>query len=140
MALKEKVAIFERALNRLKEAYTEAINNRGNRYFPFFRDSTLQRFEFTVETLWKGVKAFLLEVEGVECRSPKGCMRELFSAGYLNEDETTKLLYMINDRNLTSHTYREEIADEIFSRIGNYIQLMEKVLKVLKSGADEKGA
>ncbi len=134
MALKERLASFEKALSRLKEAYREAVNNRGNRYFPFFRDSTLQRFEFTVETCWKGVKAFLIEVEGIECRSPKGCIRELFSAGYLNEDEAMKLLEMVNDRNLTSHTYREEVANEIFSRVGNYIELLEKVLKVLKGG------
>ncbi len=39
---------------------------------------------------------------------------------------------MVNDRNLTSYTYREEVADEILSRVGSYIELMEKVLKVLK--------
>ncbi len=135
MALEEKLASFEKALNRLKEAYVEAQKNRKNYYFSFFRDSTLQRFEFTVETLWKGVKVFLLEVEGIECRSPKGCIRELFSAGYLNEDEAVNLLEMINDRNLTSHTYREEIADRIFSKIGSYIELMEKVLNRLKGRA-----
>lgn len=40
---------------------------------------------------------------------------------------------MIDDRNLTSHTYREEIAEEIFSRLGNHIEAMEDVLKKLKA-------
>ena len=139
MALRERVESFEKALNRFKEAYREAEKEREGHYFPFLRDSTLQRFEFTVETLWKAVKAFLLEVEGIECRSPKGCIRELFSSGYLTDEETIKLLEMINDRNLTSHTYREEVAEEIFSRVGTYVELMEKVLKRLKEGSCESG-
>jgi len=132
MALKERVETFEKAFKRLKEALKEAENHRKNSYFQFFRDSTIQRFEFTVETLWKAIKAFLLKVEGVDCRSPKGCIREFFSSGYLTEDEAGKLLEMIDDRNLTSHTYREEIADLIFSKIKDYTELMEVVLKKLK--------
>lgn len=83
--------------------------------------------------MWKAVKAFLSSVEGISCRSPKGCIRELFSSGHIAEDEATHLLEMIDDRNLTSHTYREEIAEEIFSRLGNHIEAMEDVLKKLKA-------
>jgi len=32
----------------------------------------------------------------------------------------------------SSHTYHEEVAEEIFNNIGDYLPLMEKVLETLK--------
>ncbi len=56
MALKKQNEDFERALARLKESY---------RYYEFFRDSAIQRFESTVEIMWKALKGYLEEMEGV---------------------------------------------------------------------------
>ncbi len=33
----------------------------------------------------------------------------------------------------TSHTYHEEVAEEIFNNLGGYLPLMEKTLKVLET-------
>jgi nucleotidyltransferase substrate binding protein (TIGR01987 family) len=128
MALEKLLKNFERALNRLEEAYLKAKTSNENDY-PFFRDSAIQRFEFTVELFWKLLKAYLKEVEGVDCRSPKSCIREFFSAGHLTEEETVTFLRMIDDRNLTSHTYREEVAEHLFSKLETYILFLGKVFK-----------
>ena len=67
------------------------------------------------------------------CKTPKSCIREFFSAGYPDEDDTTKLLLqMIDDRNLTYHTYKEEIAEDIFSRFEKYIPILEKIILKIK--------
>lgn len=131
MALEKLVKDFEKTLERLKEAYLRAKNSDKDDYY-FFRDSAIQRFEFSVEIFWKCVKSYLREIEGIECRSPKSCIREFFSAGYLNKEETILLLKMIDDRNLTSHTYREEVAERLFSKLEKYIIQLEKVLLGLK--------
>ena len=131
MALEKLAKDFEKALERLKEAYLRAENSDRDDYY-FFRDSAVQRFEFTVEIFWKCIKTYLREIEGIECRSPKSCIREFFSAGYLNEEETILLLKMIDDRNLTSHTYREEVAERLFSKLERYIIQLEKVLLSLQ--------
>jgi len=73
-----------------------------------------------------------LTIDGIECRSPKSCIREFFSAGYLNEEETVILPKMIDDRDLTPHTYREEVAEQLFSKLEKYISQLEKVLSKLK--------
>ncbi len=39
---------------------------------------------------------------------------------------------MIDDRNLTSHTYKEEIAEDIFSRFEKYIPILEKIILKIK--------
>jgi nucleotidyltransferase substrate binding protein (TIGR01987 family) len=129
VALEKRVKDFEKALYRLEEAYKKALDNRNNEEYPFFRDSAIQRFEFTAEIMWKALKDYLKEVNGIECRSPKGCIREFFSTGNLTPEETTKLLETINSKNKTPHTYHEEIAEEIFSQLTDYIPLIKKVLE-----------
>jgi nucleotidyltransferase substrate binding protein (TIGR01987 family) len=123
MALKKKLADFANALERLEESYTKSIQIQKTNAFSFYRDSTIQRFEFTLEIAWKSIKTFLLEEEGVECRSPKSCIRELFSTAHLNEIQIQTLLEMVDDRNLATHTYHEAIADNIFHSIESYIAL-----------------
>ena len=76
----------------------------------------MQRFEFTLEIAWKSIKSFLWKRKGVECRSSKGCIRE-FAAGYVDEKETLRLLQMVDDRNLASHTYHPNLL-HLFSIIG----------------------
>lgn len=137
MALEKLVEDFEKALERLREAYLRTKNSDKNDYY-FFRDSAVQRFEFTVEIFWKCIKSYLREIEGIECRSPKSCIREFFSAGHLNEEETILLLKMIDDRNLTSHTYREEVAERLFSKLEKYIIQLEKVLLDLRRHVKDK--
>ncbi len=129
MALKEVIKDFDRALKRLKEAFIKAKNSDIDDYF-FFRDSAIQRFEFTVEIFWKCIKVYLQEKEGIKCRSPKSCIRELFSTGYLDEEKAILFLEMIDDRNLTSHTYREEVAEKIFSKLERYIGELENILEL----------
>ena len=133
MALKKITGDFERALKRLKEAYELTLISHKTDNYEIFRDSTIQRFESTAELMWKSLKVFLQEKEGITCRSPKSCIREFFSAGFVDEKTAVKLLTAIDDRNKTSHTYHEEVAEEIFSHIGEYITLFEKVLSVLKT-------
>ena len=130
MALKKRFEDLKRAFYRLKEAYTKA--KIEDEYYIFFRDATIQRFEFTVEILWKTLKNFLREIEGVECKSPKGCIKDFFSSGYLTEEETRILLEMIDDRNLTSHTYHEEVAEKIFKDLKLYLPIIEKIVNILE--------
>ncbi len=121
MALEKKLLDFNNALQRLKESHTKTIENKTNDTFSFFRDSTIQRFEFTLEIAWKSIKTFLLEEEGIECRSPKSCIREFFATAHFTEEQISTMLEMVDDRNLATHTYHESLANEIFDAIENYI-------------------
>ncbi len=135
MALTKKLNDFSSALKRLEEAHVKALETGGSENYSFFRDSTIQRFEFTLEIAWKSIKSFLLEQEGIECRSPKGCIREFSATGYIDADETVRMLQMIDDRNLASHTYHENIAEEIFGHIQNYLEILQKVYRAMKDAS-----
>lgn len=92
------------------------------------RDATIQRFEYTFEALWKFLKEYLKVEEGIICNSPKSCFREIFSLGFLTEEETVKCLEMTDRRNDTSHTYKEEISQIIYGKTKEYFLLMKNLL------------
>ncbi|MGB9716355.1 MAG: HI0074 family nucleotidyltransferase substrate-binding subunit [Thermodesulfovibrionales bacterium] len=96
------------------------------------RDAAIQRFEYTFEAFWKFIKDYLRIKEGVVCNSPKSCFRELFTIGIIKEDETIKLLEMTDDRNMTSHTYKEEVAKIIYGKLKEYAELMEDIIERFK--------
>ncbi len=110
-----KIDNFERALNRLKEAVERAEDDLD-------KDGVIQRFEFTVELLWKALKS-ILAYQGIECLSPRNCIKESFKANLINDDEV--ILDMLDDRNKSSHIYSEATSEEIFGRIkGVYLHYM----------------
>jgi nucleotidyltransferase substrate binding protein (TIGR01987 family) len=118
--LKLRIETAGKALKTLKAIMEEP-------YSVIVRDAAIQRFEYTFETFWKVVKNYLDEQEGIICSSPKSCFKEAFKVGLLSEEETVKILEMVDDRNLTSHTYREEVAAGIYRRIRDYWDLMNRV-------------
>ena len=57
---------------------------------------------------------------------PKDCIKKAFLYGVIDDDEI--LLDMLEDRNLSSHTYDEATAREIFERIKNfYLKTLEEL-------------
>ncbi len=113
-----KIQLFENALNKLKESVNECKTELE-------RDGVIQRFEFTVELFWKTLKA-ILEYQGVECFSPRNCIKEAFKANIIEDDEI--FLDMLEDRSLSSHIYDERTAKEIFNRIKNvYVKVLGKL-------------
>lgn len=120
-----RIREFERALNSLKEVLKEP-------YSVIVRDSSIKRFEYTFDLMWKSLKDYLNFSEGILCNSPKKCFREAFNVGIIDEEQTTMLIEMTDDRNLTSHTYIEKIAENIYSKISTYVNLMELILRKIK--------
>ena len=102
------------------------------------RDAAIQRFEYTFESLWKLLKAHLREYEGVVCNSPKGCFREALKAKLLSASDTDLCLAMTDDRNLTSHTYLEPLAEAIYKKLPPYLAVMQRLQAALEEqiGAD----
>ncbi len=60
------------------------------------------------------------------------------SVGLLNEEQTVTCLEMTDDRNLTSHTYVEEVAESIYEKIRDYYELMDTVFNLTKKRVEEK--
>ncbi len=101
------------------------------------RDGTIQRFEYTFETVWKTAQLYLTEGESLPANSPKSCFRALGEAGILSATETIQALAMADDRNRTVHTYIQEVAATIYSHMKEYSILLGEIIRRIKEKSAE---
>ena len=126
--LETKLMNFNNVLKRLVEAAEELKNDNAS---DVIRDGVIQRFEFTYELAWKTTKEYLEDIGIVDKTSPKAVIKEAFVQKIIADE--SRWLLMLNDRNLTSHVYKQEIAEEISERIINtYINEFENLLRNLR--------
>ncbi|MBI4620274.1 MAG: nucleotidyltransferase substrate binding protein [Desulfobacterales bacterium] len=123
-------------MERLKLRYSDALKSLmtleeilREPFSIIVRDAAIQRFEYTFEALWKFLKEYLKEKEGIISNSPKACFKEIFSSGFLTEGDTVRCMEMTDRRNDTSHTHKEEVAHLIYSKIKGYYTLMKNLLE-----------
>jgi nucleotidyltransferase substrate binding protein (TIGR01987 family) len=140
----KKIAIINKALVTLKrsielsEECEKAFKNdssvRNKEFFIGMRDSMIQRFEFSFDLFWKTLKVYLTEVEKVvsDSASPRLILRDCVQNGVMSETEGNQAMDMLDSRNMTSHTYREEIAVSEAEKIPEYYNLMQTVTNRLK--------
>lgn len=110
-----KLTNFKDAYERLSVAIEEFKQPNAS---TVIQDGVIQRFEFTYELAWKTIKVFLEDQGIVEVNSPKGVIKEAYALKLLVDEKNW--LLMLNDRNMTSHMYKKEMAKEIAERISLY--------------------
>ena len=127
MAKKELVN-FEKTLLQLKSFLSSPIVDDRD------RAGIIQAFEFTFEQCWKAIQK-ISQANGVQVGSPKQAFSAAIQSGWIKASDEDQWLKMIEDRNLTSHTYKMEIAADILSRIQtNYVSMLDRLLVELASG------
>lgn len=120
-----KLEKFKKALTALEAIYLKPVQeDRSN------IDATIQRFEFTFELGWKFLKDYFQERD-LYLNYPKEVIQESFVVGLIDDEEAW--IQMLRDRNMTSHTYDEKLADEIYERIKRYVPAFKTLLSRLKS-------
>ena len=120
----------ERALANLQELVPQYLENKEN---IILRDAMIQRFEYSTEAFWKYLKAFLSIEHNLSANSPREVIRMGLNAKLYGEEISKELLQMLDDRNLTSHTYVEELAESIAGRIPAYSKNMQAVMHQLSN-------
>jgi nucleotidyltransferase substrate binding protein (TIGR01987 family) len=93
------------------------------------RDGIIQRFEYTIELLWKISKRVLAE-NGIIALTPREVIRELANIGWIDNPDT--FIGLLKLRNETSHSYEEEIAQKAYLEAVKFVPICESLLKILK--------
>ena len=134
--LKERLTGAGRALATLEELCGLARPSMVE------RDAAIKRFEYSFDVVWKAARQYLLDVNGVEERTPKSVVRAARVAGLLGDEQTEAALAMTDDRNLTVHTYIEALAREVYGRLsahaailGAWLGAMNATIDSLEAGA-----
>ena len=99
-----KKLAFEKALLQLDKALKEPESE-------FIRDAAIWRFEFTYELAWKTLKAYLATLD-ITALNPKETLKAAYQQGLLTDADAWGDLHQ--KRNLTSHTYDEDLAESVY--------------------------
>ena len=118
---------LNKALLRLDEALKQPEND-------FVRDAAIQRFEFCFELAWKAIQA-AARLEGQDCASPRAAFSTAWRDGWISNE--IAWLDMLDERNKTSHTYREAMAKEVFDNLPRHLPHLNQLHQALVSRVRE---
>ncbi len=117
---------FRKTLRQLQNFLALPVQNDRD------RAGIIQAFEFTFEQCWKAIQKKAGH-DGVEIASPKKAFSFALSNNWIDKDKETLWLRMLDHRNMTSHTYKEDIANELLHRIiKDYAPAFESLLKKME--------
>jgi len=117
---------FEVAFNKLHQFSKQELKDDLD------KAGLIQGFEFTFEQSWKAIQKAAGH-EGVNVASPKSAFSWAMEKGWIPRTEEQTWLNLLHDRNLTSHTYREEVANSVILNIkATYVACFAALLERMK--------
>jgi len=132
--LLQNLANFERALNSLEINIIKIkVKAQSDDDFDIYRDSTIQRFEYSME-LSKKLMANYIEYIDAEVKGQKLILRKAFEFDLIDDEIWFQ---MLDDRNITSHEYSEELAQELLENIYIYVIKLRIFCEIIKSKIEE---
>lgn len=127
---KQRFQNYSKAIHQLKK-----FIEKGSGLNELEKQGLIQAFEYTFELAWNLIKDYY-EYQGVSnLQGSRDAFRLAYNRGLISKGETW--MKMIESRTMTSHTYNEEIADEIakavleeyFLLFSDLFQTMENLLR-----------
>jgi len=128
---KQRFASYSKAFKQLKRfTAVEDLNEME-------RQGLIKAFEYTYELAWKTLQDLLKEKGYMDILGPKPVIEQSLKDHYIKDGHGW--LRMHRSRNLTSHTYDEDTADEIAVKIRKeYIKLLGDLYEQLRKEMDRK--
>ncbi|MDP4239309.1 MAG: nucleotidyltransferase substrate binding protein [Bacteroidota bacterium] len=116
---------FNKAFSQLERFMQEEALNEME------EQGLIKAFEYTYELSWKTLQDLLKDKGYTDVVGPKPVIEQSFQDGYIVDGKGWMRMHV--SRNLTSHTYDEETAEEIIESIRNeYFHLLKSLQTRLK--------
>lgn len=120
---KQRFENFDKSYKLLKKYSNQEITTELE------RAGIIQFFEMTFELAWKVLKDYL-ESEGYMVKSQRETVKQAFQIGLIDNGHIW--IDALSNRNLTTHTYDEELATKMTSEILNaYLPELDKLYNKL---------
>lgn len=125
-----------KALKKAQQALQDAIRDSKNPSYPaeYMRDAVIQRFEFTFELAWKTLQRYFELNQRPQNNNIKDIFREAGKIGFISSVEIW--FDFQKARNLTSHTYSREVAQEVFENACRFSDELVGLVQHLESSID----
>lgn len=133
--LKKRFVALKKALDTLENSMT-LLQECEPKYHLGMRDSTIQRFKYSADLFWKVLKDYLeftMKIK-IEIARPKAIFQQCLAVKLFTEQDFKQACAMTEDRNLTSHTYDEDLAESIASHIPAFYDFMQKIIRSIETG------
>lgn len=128
---KQRFANFSKAMGHLENALQipepDMVQKAG----------IIQFFEMSFELAWNMVKDYLEEQGFVDIKSPRGALKKAFEVNILENGH--EWMELLQDRNLTAHTYDEQKATDMEHLIQDkYFPILKELLESFKQKLNEE--
>lgn len=118
----ESYETFKKAYSKLKE-FVETDNGSEKD-----RSAIINAFQYTFELWWKTLQKYMQEQQLLEELGPAATIRGAFHYQFIDDGEA--FMTMLKDRNLIKHTYKEDVAIDIYTNIKEkYVELLEEFIQ-----------
>ena len=116
---------FAAALAQLESALAEPADR------DLIKAGSIQYFEFCFELAWKSCKLVSADQGLPDCLSPKACMRQAFTQGWI--DNEAVWLEMLEARNRMAHTYDARKALQIYDALPRFLAALKQLSATLQT-------
>lgn len=121
----QRFANYKKALAKLREV---ADGGEVSRLSDLEKEGMIQRFEYTFELAWKTLQDLLYHNGYTDIVGPNPVLAQSLKDGYISDEQGWRR--MKKSRELTSHTYDSETADEIARGIASEFHVLLKALEI----------
>ena len=116
LQFKDAIANFKQAMAiNLKEQQDLTVIDS-------IRNGQIQKFEFCLELTWKLIKLYLQAYHALDVYSPKQVLKTFFTTKTISKDLYENLYAALEARNRMSHLYNEELFEEIYKELPQYLE------------------
>ena len=129
----QRFSNYNKALSKLADA---VMLNEVRALSELEKQGLIQGFEYTHELAWKVMQDFFIYQGNTELRGSRDATRAAFKAELIIDGDNW--MEMIKKRNLSSHTYNEEISDAIYKNIIEDFYPLFVDFQTLMAGIQEK--
>lgn len=130
--LNYKLVQLQDALDNFEKSLSIDLNSLDEVLVDSIKSGRIQKFEFCVELVWKTLKVYLWEINGIDSNSPKSVIKDFYGLDLLSVEDYEKLMEAIDDRNRISHIYNKDQFEDIYNRAIMVLPLLKRVLKKIK--------
>jgi nucleotidyltransferase substrate binding protein (TIGR01987 family) len=116
---------FERALDIDLKKFNEFEAD-------LFRNGQIQKFEYTIELLWKTLRKFFEVKREKVFLYPKDVIKACFAEEMIDETNYLILIDAVESRNLLSHVYKIEMVDIIYPQLDLYAKAIRYTITAIE--------
>ncbi|MDQ6845357.1 MAG: nucleotidyltransferase substrate binding protein [Bacteroidota bacterium] len=97
------------------------------------KNGQIQKFEYTIELLWKTLKKFFEVKREQYFLYPKEVIKASFAESMIDENNYLTLIDAIESRNLLSHVYKIDLFDLIYPQLNSYAKAIRDIVTTIES-------